>query len=51
MASKSSLSLWRVWARSGKVRSSVLVRASTREAAIEQLSAGTKVTRCIEVRS
>lgn len=33
MASTTTLPLWRVWAHSGKVRSSVLVRAATRAAA------------------
>ncbi len=44
MATK-TLTLWRIWARSGKVRSSVLVRAVSREAAIEHISAGLHITR------
>jgi hypothetical protein len=54
MATKSRLPLWRVTARHPKLAGlvQVLVGAATRELAIEIVSGGATVTRCVrEVRS
>jgi hypothetical protein len=50
---KHSLPLWRVWARTPRVKGtvSILVRAATREIAAAIINDGATVTRCTEVRS
>lgn len=51
--SKHPLPLWRVWARTPRLRGSVsiLVSAPTREIAVAIINDGATVTRCVEVRS
>jgi hypothetical protein len=54
MATRTPLPLWRVWARTPRLRGQVqiLVSATTRELAIALINEGATVVRCVrEVRS